>query len=163
MLRTLKSNHIKDFTIHKTLNRIEKLYQMEIEVVVEFCDFSKCEQVCNLLVEKLDETVRLSSPVLYHTASKLDSLRYVMVLEGVSLIKALTGKNKLLIEKNINKISISLVKPKGGNKILLKETNYEFKEIVDQKNSPPPTLPPKSNFSINKKMKMVHPFVTDTL
>lgn len=118
MLQTLKSNHIKDFTIHKTLNRIEKLYQMEIEVVVEFCDFSKCEQVCNLLVEKLDETVRLSSPVLYHTASKLDSLRYVMVLEGVSLIKALTGKNKLLIEKNINKISISLVKPKGGKQNL---------------------------------------------
>ena len=75
MLQTLKSHHVKDFTIHKTLNRIEKLYKMEVEVVVEFHDFSKCERVCNLLVEKLDETVRVSSPVLYHTANKLDSLR----------------------------------------------------------------------------------------
>lgn len=75
MLQTLKSHRIKDFQIHKTLNRTEKLYQMEVEVVVEFSDFSKCEQVCNLLVEKLDETVRVSHPVLYHTASKLDSLR----------------------------------------------------------------------------------------
>ena len=48
---------------------------MEIEVVVEFSDFSKCEEVCNLLVEKLDETVKVSSPVLYHTASKLESSR----------------------------------------------------------------------------------------
>lgn len=75
VLQTLKSHRIKDFQIHKTLNRTEKLYQMEVEVVVEFSDFSKCEQVCNLLVEKLDETVRVSRPVLYHTASKLDSLR----------------------------------------------------------------------------------------
>ena len=76
VLQTLKSYHIKDFTIHKSLNRVEKLYQLEVEVIVEFSDFSKCEQVCNLLVEKLDETVKVSSPVLYHTPSKLDSLRY---------------------------------------------------------------------------------------
>ena len=76
VLQTLKSYHIKDFTIHKSLQRVEKLYQMEVEVVVEFSDFSKCEQVCNLLVEKLDETVKVSRPFLYHTPSKLDSLRY---------------------------------------------------------------------------------------
>ena len=76
VLQTLKSYHIKDFTIHKSLQRVEKLYQMEVEVVVEFSDFSKCEQVCNLLVEKLDETVKVSHPFLYHTPSKLDSLRY---------------------------------------------------------------------------------------
>ena len=76
VLQTLKSYHIKDFTIHKSLQRVEKLYQMEVEVVVEFSDFSKCEQVCNLLVEKLDETVKVLRPFLYHTPSKLDSLRY---------------------------------------------------------------------------------------
>lgn len=76
VLQTLKSYHVKDFTIHKSLQRVEKLYQMEVEVVVEFSDFSKCEQVCNLLVEKLDETVKVSRPFLYHTPSKLDSLRY---------------------------------------------------------------------------------------
>ena len=75
MLQTLKSYHIKDFKIHKSLNRVEKSYQMDVEVVVDFNDFSKCEQVCNLLVEKLDETVKVSRPVLYHTPSKLDSLR----------------------------------------------------------------------------------------
>lgn len=79
VLQTLKSYHIKDFKIHKSLNRVKKLYQMEVEVVVEFSDFSKCEQVCNLLVEKLDETVKVSSAVLYHTPSKLDSLRYVLL------------------------------------------------------------------------------------
>lgn len=75
VLQTLKSHYVKDFIVHKILNRINNLYQMEIEVVVEFSDFSKCEEVCNLLVEKLDETVKVSSPVLYHTASKLESLR----------------------------------------------------------------------------------------
>ena len=80
VLQTLKSYHIKEFTIHKSLNRVERLYQMEVEVVVEFSDFAKCEQVCNLLVEKLDETVKVSSPVLHHTPSKLDSLRYKLYL-----------------------------------------------------------------------------------
>ena len=87
VLQTLKSYHIKDFTIHKSLQRVEKLYQMEVEVVVEFSDFSKCEQVCNLLVEKLDETVKVSRPFLYHTPSKLDSLRYGMdsIYTGVNI------------------------------------------------------------------------------
>ena len=66
---------------------------MEIEVVVEFHDFSKCEQVCNLLVEKLDETVRVSSPLLYHTARKLDSLRYVFGPGKSLLLSEVKGKN----------------------------------------------------------------------
>ena len=75
VLQTLRSNHIKDFSIRKTLKRTQMFFHLEVEVVVEFSDFSKCEQVCNILVEKLDEMVKVSSPVLFHTPGKLDGLR----------------------------------------------------------------------------------------
>lgn len=113
VLQTLKSHHVKDFIIHKTLNRINDLYQMEIEVVVEFSDFSKCEQVCNLLVEKLDETVKVSSPVLYHTASKLESLRRQACVCAVR-----NAKNKALEVVQILNQSL-------GPPMLIKEEHYE--------------------------------------
>ncbi|XP_078355209.1 LOW QUALITY PROTEIN: interleukin-1 receptor-associated kinase 1-binding protein 1-like, partial [Oculina patagonica] len=115
VLQTLKSNHVKDFTIHKTLNQIEKLYQMEIEVVVEFQDFSKCEQVCNLLAEKLDETVRVSSPVLYHTASKLDSLKGI---RQACVCAVRNAKNKALeVVQMFNQCL--------GPPVLIREEHYE--------------------------------------
>lgn len=113
VLQTLKSHRIKDFQIHKTLNRTEKLYQMEVEIVVEFSDFSKCEQVCNLLVEKLDETVRVSRPVLYHTASKLDSLRRQACVCAVR-----NAKNKALeVVQMFNQCL--------GPPVLIREEHYE--------------------------------------
>lgn len=48
---------------------------MEIEVVVEFSDFFKCEEVCNLFVEKFDEIVKVLSFVLYYIVSKFELLR----------------------------------------------------------------------------------------
>ena len=82
VLQVLRSHHVQDFTIHRMLNRTDKLYQMEVEVVVEFSDFSKCEQVCNLLVEKLDDTVKVSVPVMFHTVGRLDTLRLVSSSPG---------------------------------------------------------------------------------
>lgn len=113
VLQTLKSYHIKDFTIHKSLQRVEKLYQMEVEVVVEFSDFSKCEQVCNLLVEKLDETVKVSRPFLYHTPSKLDSLRRQACVCAVR-----NAKNKAL--EVVQMFNQSL-----GPPILIREEHYD--------------------------------------
>ncbi|XP_068755376.1 interleukin-1 receptor-associated kinase 1-binding protein 1 homolog [Montipora capricornis] len=75
VLQTLKSYHIKEYKMHKSLEKVEKLYRLEVEVVVDFGDFSKCEQVCNILVEKLDDTVKVSSPELYHSPGRLDSQR----------------------------------------------------------------------------------------
>ena len=76
ILQTLRSHHVKDYRMSTTLNRNEKAYRLDVEVNIEFSDFAKCEQVCNLLVEKLDETVKVSSPVLYHSPAKLELLRY---------------------------------------------------------------------------------------
>ena len=62
--------------MHKTLSRTENgHYKLEVEIVVEFTDFTKCENVCNILVEKLDDTVRVSTPEFLIAPGKLESLR----------------------------------------------------------------------------------------
>ena len=76
VLQTLRAHHVKDYKMNTMLNRVEQGYRLVVELNVEFSDFTRCEQVCNLLVEKLDETVTVSAPVLYHTPAKLESLRY---------------------------------------------------------------------------------------
>ena len=69
------------YKIHRTLSRTEKgPFKLDVEVVVEFTDFTRCEQVCNIVVEKLDETVKVSSPEFFVTPGKLESLRCVQLL-----------------------------------------------------------------------------------
>lgn len=82
VLHTLKSYHIKEnsYKINRILSRSENIYRYEVEIVVEFTDFLKCEEICNLLVEKLDNTVSVSSPAFFHSPSKLESLRLVQNL-----------------------------------------------------------------------------------
>ena len=77
VLQTLRNNGIKEslHKLHKSLQRIENSYQMDVEITVEFQDFKLCENVCNFLVEKLDENVKVSKPVFYHSEGRIESLR----------------------------------------------------------------------------------------
>lgn len=48
---------------------------MYVEINVEFYDFKVCQELCNLLVEKLDESVFISRPVFAHGPGKLETAR----------------------------------------------------------------------------------------
>ena len=77
ILQTLRNNAVKEshFSVHKNLERIDDNFQMSVEVCVEFRDFKVCENVCNFLIEKLDESVVVSKPIFCHSPGKLDSVR----------------------------------------------------------------------------------------
>ena len=62
--------------VHKAMRRVETMYEMDAEVVVVFLDFHKCQSACNLLVEKLDETVTVNLPEFYHAGTTLETLRF---------------------------------------------------------------------------------------
>lgn len=66
-----------DFKVSQSLQRIDGQFQLNVDVVVHFHDFNKFQPICNLLVEKLDEHVRLSGPNFDHTPSKLEAARHV--------------------------------------------------------------------------------------
>jgi len=61
--------------VYKSLRRVEGMYDFVTEVVVVFLDFNKCQTACNLLVEKLDETVTVGNPEFYHAGTTLETLR----------------------------------------------------------------------------------------
>ncbi|KAK3580271.1 hypothetical protein CHS0354_023509 [Potamilus streckersoni] len=77
ILQTMHNQGIKDtdMKVHKQMRRIDSFYEMTAEVVVVFLDFHKCQTACNLLVEKLDETVIVCPPEFYHASSTLENLR----------------------------------------------------------------------------------------
>ena len=65
-----------DIQTYKHMSRVDSLYHMCVELRVRFGDLHKCQTVSNLLVEKLDETVQVSVPEMFHANSSLESLRY---------------------------------------------------------------------------------------
>ncbi len=77
IIQTLHTHNVKegDVTISKFIQRVDSLYTMEAEVTIIFVDFTKCQSVCNFLVEKLDETVKLHPPHFYHCTKSLEGLR----------------------------------------------------------------------------------------
>ncbi|EDO32163.1 predicted protein [Nematostella vectensis] len=127
ILQTLKSYRIKDtcYKINRILTRQEKTYFYETEIIVEFSDFLKCEEVSNLLVEKLDETVTVSPPVFYHSTERLANLRCQACVSAVK-----NAKNKALqVVQMFNQIL--------GPPITIREESYE--EIMGTPNEHPET------------------------
>ncbi|XP_048453206.1 interleukin-1 receptor-associated kinase 1-binding protein 1 homolog isoform X2 [Rhincodon typus] len=55
-----------------------------VRVSVIFNDFSKMENCCNLLVEKLDSSVVVGSPQFYHTTEAVESIRRQACLRAVA-------------------------------------------------------------------------------
>ena len=64
-----------DIHVTKVLQRQDGLYVMDTEVVVHFIDFNKCQSISNFLVEKLDESVKVTVPEFYHSPQRLENLR----------------------------------------------------------------------------------------
>uniref|UniRef100_A0A8C8SLD7 Interleukin 1 receptor associated kinase 1 binding protein 1 n=1 Tax=Pelusios castaneus TaxID=367368 RepID=A0A8C8SLD7_9SAUR len=73
----------ENMTVTKDFNRVDNAYQMEAEVCITFRDFEKMQNVCNLLVEKLDSSVIIKPPHFYHTAEAVDTLRRQVCLAAV--------------------------------------------------------------------------------
>ncbi len=47
------------------------------QVIVTFSDFEQMEQVCSVLLEKLDKSVSVGTPHYYHSDECLSQLRYL--------------------------------------------------------------------------------------
>lgn len=79
VLQTLKSHSIgkQSYTVDRSLIRNDSKYELQVEISVQFSDFTKCQEVSNLLVEKLDASVTISRPSFHYTPAKLESLRSV--------------------------------------------------------------------------------------
>lgn len=77
VLQTLQNHNVKDtdIQVHKSMRRIDTMYEMDTEVVVLFLDFNKCQSASNLLVEKLDESVTVGLPEFFHAGTTLETLR----------------------------------------------------------------------------------------
>eukprot|EP00794_Sanderia_malayensis_P000410 gene410-1045_t len=85
ILQALRNNSVKEsqYTLHRNLERCGDNFQLTVEFCIEFRDFKTCENVCNFLVEKLDETVAVSKPVFSHSSGKLESLRQQACLNAI--------------------------------------------------------------------------------
>ncbi|XP_041352602.1 interleukin-1 receptor-associated kinase 1-binding protein 1-like [Gigantopelta aegis] len=77
IIQSLQNHSVKDSDIqtYKHMTRVDCLYHMCVELRVQFADLHKCQTVSNLLVEKLDETVHVSVPEMFHANTSLESLR----------------------------------------------------------------------------------------
>jgi len=74
---TLKKFKIKenDISISKMYNRNDKLYEVIYEISAIFDDFRKLENLNNLLVEKLDNTVILLEPKFSHSQIRIENIK----------------------------------------------------------------------------------------
>ncbi|XP_061430697.1 interleukin-1 receptor-associated kinase 1-binding protein 1 homolog [Lethenteron reissneri] len=73
-----------DVTVLKSLDRLDGLYVMTVEVVAEFSDFQAMHAVRNQLVEKLDSCVDVAPPVYHLTALARDNYRRQACLLAVA-------------------------------------------------------------------------------
>ncbi|XP_069829601.1 interleukin-1 receptor-associated kinase 1-binding protein 1 isoform X2 [Dendropsophus ebraccatus] len=71
-------------TISKEIERKANSYQMDAEVCVVFEDFENLQNICNMLVEKLDSSVCIHSPHFYHSPENMEKLRRQVCLNAVS-------------------------------------------------------------------------------
>jgi hypothetical protein len=63
--------------VDRSLTRKESKYELRVEISVQFTNFTKCQEVSNLLVEKLDASVQISRPSFHYIPGKLEGLRLV--------------------------------------------------------------------------------------
>ena len=81
ILQTLRSHSIgkNSYTVDRALTRNELKYELRVEISVRFTDFSKCQEISNFLVEKLDNSVEVIRPSFHYVPGKVESLRYFVV------------------------------------------------------------------------------------
>eukprot|EP01135_Chromosphaera_perkinsii_P001596 Nk52_evm66s207 gene=Nk52_evmTU66s207 len=84
----------KSYRVDTSYSRFEesdeeecKLYEVNSTITVYFQDLKKCEEVYNLLTEKLDPTVKILPPEYEISTPTLMKLRQEAVLQAVKLAK----------------------------------------------------------------------------
>ncbi len=61
--------------VSKTCKKNNQKYQAIAEILVILNDLKKLEQVYNLLIEKMDKTVKICQPMFFHSDISIESLR----------------------------------------------------------------------------------------
>jgi hypothetical protein len=61
--------------VSKTFNRIDEKHEVITEIAATFDDFAKFQQIYNLLNEKLDSSVKILLPVLFHSQNRLEGIK----------------------------------------------------------------------------------------
>uniref|UniRef100_UPI00398F27BC interleukin-1 receptor-associated kinase 1-binding protein 1 homolog n=1 Tax=Pristiophorus japonicus TaxID=55135 RepID=UPI00398F27BC len=86
IVQSVRSHGVSEdnITVTKDFRRVESAYHMEAEASIIFDDFSKMENLCNLLVEKLDSSVIVGSPQFYHTTEAVENIRRQACLRAVA-------------------------------------------------------------------------------
>ncbi|KAM9355016.1 interleukin-1 receptor-associated kinase 1-binding protein 1 homolog [Pholidichthys leucotaenia] len=90
ILQTIRQHGIRDedTSVRRLLRRDDDMYHMDAEVQVTFSDFEKMEQICSILLEKLDRSVRVGIPQFYHSTECLHQMRQqacVLAVENAQL------------------------------------------------------------------------------
>ncbi|XP_044128813.1 interleukin-1 receptor-associated kinase 1-binding protein 1 [Bufo gargarizans] len=118
--QTLRQTGLTDenITVSKEIERKANAYQMDAEVCVVFDDFEKLQNICNILVEKLDSSVWISSPHFYHSPENMEQLRRQVCLNAVSNARRKAQDVCRLVGQSL------------GKAIIIKEE--EMKEWEDQ-------------------------------
>ncbi|KAM6915238.1 interleukin-1 receptor-associated kinase 1-binding protein 1 homolog [Xenentodon cancila] len=85
ILQALRQHGIneEDTSVRKFLHRDTEMYRMDAEVMVTFSDFSKMEQICSILLEKLNRSVCVGIPRFYHSPECLSQIRQLACVSAV--------------------------------------------------------------------------------
>ncbi|MEQ2291295.1 hypothetical protein AMECASPLE_012029 [Ameca splendens] len=77
ILQTIRQHGIRDehMSARQFLHRDADTFSMNAEIVVTFSEFQKMEQMCRILLEKLDRSVHVGAPQFFHSAASLSQLR----------------------------------------------------------------------------------------
>uniref|UniRef100_A0A8D0DV93 Interleukin 1 receptor associated kinase 1 binding protein 1 n=1 Tax=Salvator merianae TaxID=96440 RepID=A0A8D0DV93_SALMN len=72
-----------DVAVTRKFSKKDNTYEMEAEICITFSDLGKMQDVCNVLIEKLNSSVIISPPYFYHTMEAVDALRRQVCLAAV--------------------------------------------------------------------------------
>ncbi|KAG8444856.1 hypothetical protein GDO86_009855 [Hymenochirus boettgeri] len=96
----------ENISMSKEFKRLSNTYQMEAEVYVIFSDFEKLQNICNTLVEKLDNSGSISPPHFYHTPEQLEKLRRDVCLGAVGNARRKAQEVCCLVGQSLGKALI---------------------------------------------------------
>lgn len=102
-----------DIEVSKVLQQIGGMFHYDAQIVSLFTNFYKCQDVCNLLVEKLDQNVRISPPEFFSTPHKMETVR-----RQASLVAVKNAKLKAVEMAHYLKITL-------GDPILVREVSCD--------------------------------------
>ncbi|XP_061563155.1 interleukin-1 receptor-associated kinase 1-binding protein 1 homolog [Cololabis saira] len=103
ILQALRQQGIneEDTSVRKFLHRDTEMYRMDVEVMVTFSDFSKMEQICSILLEKLDKSVCVGMPRFYHSPECMSQIRLRACVSAVENAQQKASKLSQLLGQSL--------------------------------------------------------------